>query len=165
MRQSNDDHVQRWCEVSDPRVTRVGRVLRRLHVDELPQLYNVLRGEMSVVGPRPEQSDISERLEAQLAFYSRRHLIRPGLTGWAQVRCGYAGSERGSAWKLSHDLYYLKHQSLAYDVLILARTLAIVVSRRHTGQLRDAPFVTRPLESVDHERDSPAMVPSESVAL
>jgi exopolysaccharide biosynthesis polyprenyl glycosylphosphotransferase len=165
MRQSNDDHVQRWCEVSDPRVTRVGRVLRRLHVDELPQLYNVLRGEMSVVGPRPEQPDISERLEVQLAFYSRRHLIRPGLTGWAQVRCGYAGSERGSAWKLSHDLYYLKHQSLAYDVLILARTLAIVVSRRHTGQLRDAPFVTRPLESADHERDSPAMVPSESVAL
>lgn len=165
MRHSNDDHVQRWCALGDPRVTRVGRVLRSLHIDELPQLYNVLRGEMSVVGPRPEQPDISEQLEAELAFYSRRHLIRPGLTGWAQVRCGYAGSERGSAWKLSHDLYYLKHQSLAYDMLILVRTFAILVTRRRTDQLRDAPFVTRPLESVGQEREPSTVVVSESIAL
>ena len=81
-----------WAEESDPRATPVGRVLRRTHLDELPQLWNVLRGEMSFVGPRPEQLEFVERLEAALPFYRRRHLIRPGLTGWAQVRCGYAGS-------------------------------------------------------------------------
>jgi exopolysaccharide biosynthesis polyprenyl glycosylphosphotransferase len=151
MRHGDEDHAQVWCAVGDPRVTRVGRVLRNLHIDELPQLYNVLRGDMSMVGPRPEQPDIAARLEAQLPFYSRRHLIRPGLTGWAQVRCGYAGSERGSAWKLSHDLYYLKHQSLAYDITILLRTLAILTPRRRTGPLRDAPFVTRTLEPAGQE--------------
>jgi len=117
------DDEQVWASVEDPRVTRVGRVLRRLHIDELPQLYNVLRGEMSIVGPRPEQPDIVTRLEAGIAFYSRRHLIKPGLAGWAQLRCGYARTDRGSAWKLCHDLYYLKHQSLWFDVRILVRTL------------------------------------------
>jgi lipopolysaccharide/colanic/teichoic acid biosynthesis glycosyltransferase len=151
MRHGDEDHAQVWCADGDPRVTRVGRVLRNLHIDELPQLYNVLRGDMSIVGPRPEQPQISARLEAQLPFYSRRHLIRPGLTGWAQVRCGYAGSERGSAWKLSHDLYYLKHQSLAYDISILLRTLAILTPHRRTSPLRDAPFVTRSLETAGQE--------------
>jgi exopolysaccharide biosynthesis polyprenyl glycosylphosphotransferase len=122
MRERETDDAQVWASVEDPRVTRVGRVLRRLHVDELPQLYNVLRGEMSIVGPRPEQPDIVSRLEAEIAFYSRRHLIKPGLAGWAQLRCGYARTERGSAWKLCHDLYYLKHQSLWFDVKILVRT-------------------------------------------
>jgi exopolysaccharide biosynthesis polyprenyl glycosylphosphotransferase len=123
MRERAADDAQVWCSVADPRVTRVGRVLRRLHIDELPQLYNVLRGEMSIVGPRPEQPDIVSRLESEIAFYSRRHLIKPGLAGWAQLRCGYARTERGSAWKLCHDLYYLKHQSLWFDVKILVRTL------------------------------------------
>jgi exopolysaccharide biosynthesis polyprenyl glycosylphosphotransferase len=151
MRPCPEDHAQVWCAVGDPRVTRAGRLLRSLHIDELPQLYNVLRGDMSMVGPRPEQPDISARLEAQLPFYSRRQLIRPGLTGWAQVRCGYAGSERGSAWKLSHDLYYLKHQTLAYDISILMRTLAILAPRRRPGPLRDAPFVTRSMENAGQE--------------
>jgi exopolysaccharide biosynthesis polyprenyl glycosylphosphotransferase len=123
MREREADDVQVWCSVADPRVTPVGRVLRRLHLDELPQLYNVLRGEMSIVGPRPEQPDIVSRLEEGIAFYSRRHLIKPGLAGWAQLRCGYARTDRGSAWKLCHDLYYLKHQSLWFDVRILVRTL------------------------------------------
>ena len=122
MRERAADDAQVWASVEDPRVTRVGRVLRRLHIDELPQLYNVLRGEMSIVGPRPEQPDIVSRLESGIAFYSRRHLIKPGLAGWAQLRCGYARTERGSAWKLCHDLYYLKHQSLWFDVTILIRT-------------------------------------------
>jgi exopolysaccharide biosynthesis polyprenyl glycosylphosphotransferase len=121
-----EDDAQRWCSVDDPRVTRVGRALRALHIDELPQLYNVLRGEMSIVGPRPEQPDIVARLEEGIAFYSRRHLIKPGLAGWAQLRCGYARTERGSAWKLCHDLYYLKHQSLRFDIAILARTLLML---------------------------------------
>ena len=122
MRERPDNDADRWCAVDDPRVTRVGRVLRSLHLDELPQLYNVLRSEMSIVGPRPEQPEIVSRLEAGITFYSRRHLIKPGLAGWAQLRCGYARSERGSAWKLCHDLYYLKHQSLRFDMVILMRT-------------------------------------------
>lgn len=127
-----DEDAQTWCSVEDPRVTRVGRVLRRMHIDELPQLYNVLRGEMSVVGPRPEQPDIVSRLEAGIAFYSRRHLIKPGLAGWAQLKCGYARSERGSAWKLCHDLYYLKHQSLRFDMVILIRTFLTLASQAAT---------------------------------
>jgi lipopolysaccharide/colanic/teichoic acid biosynthesis glycosyltransferase len=111
-----------WTQEGDPRITRIGRLLRRTHVDELPQLWNVLRGEMSLVGPRPEQVGFVVRLEAMLPFYQRRHLIRPGITGWAQVRCGYAGSEAGSAWKLCNDLYYVKHRSLGLDVLVLIET-------------------------------------------
>jgi exopolysaccharide biosynthesis polyprenyl glycosylphosphotransferase len=118
-----------WAEENDPRATRIGRVLRRWHVDELPQLWNVLRGEMSFVGPRPEQLEFVERLERALPFYRRRHLTRPGLTGWAQVRCGYAGSEIGAAWKLCNDLYYVKYRSLTLDLLVLAETVGLLVFR------------------------------------
>jgi len=116
-----------WAQVGDPRVTRIGRVLRRTHVDELPQIWNVLRGDMSFVGPRPEQVGFVAQLEAALPFYQRRHLIRPGITGWAQVRCGYAGSEAGSAWKLCNDLYYVKHRSLGLDVLVLMETVGALL--------------------------------------
>jgi len=116
-----------WAQVGDPRVTRIGRVLRRTHVDELPQIWNVLRGDMSFVGPRPEQVGFVLLLEAALPFYQRRHLIRPGITGWAQVRCGYAGSEAGSAWKLCNDLYYVKHRSLGLDVLVLFETVGALL--------------------------------------
>lgn len=116
-----------WASHDDPRVTSVGRLLRRTHLDELPQLVNVLRGEMSLVGPRPEQREFVERLEHELEFYQRRHLIKPGITGWAQVRCGYARSDVGSAWKLCHDLYYLKHRSMRLDLMIMAETLRAVV--------------------------------------
>ncbi len=137
------DAGARWCSVDDPRITRVGNVLRRLHVDELPQLLNVLKGEMSIVGPRPEQPEIVTQLESALAYYSRRHLIKPGIAGWAQVRCGYARSERGSAWKLCHDLYYVKHQSLMLDVRILLQTLLTLASQAAWREDRDAPFVIK----------------------
>lgn len=130
MRATPVPEVQQWCSADDPRVTRVGHVLRRLHLDELPQLYNILRGEMSLVGPRPEQPELVTRLESRLEFYSRRHLIKPGLTGWAQIRCGYARSESGSARKLCHDLYYLKHRSFGLDLAILARTFVTLASTR-----------------------------------
>jgi len=112
-----------WSSESDPRVTRVGRVLRGLHLDELPQLWNVLRGDMTFVGPRPEQPEIVAELERRFAYYEPRHLVTPGITGWAQVRCGYAGTERGSAFKLCHDLYYLKRRSRFFDALICIETL------------------------------------------
>jgi exopolysaccharide biosynthesis polyprenyl glycosylphosphotransferase len=124
-----------WAREDDPRTTVIGRTLRPMHLDELPQLFNVLRGEMSFVGPRPEQPEFVELLERLLPFYQRRHLIRPGLTGWAQVRCGYAGSERGAAWKLCNDLYYVKHRSLGLDLLLIAETagLLLMSGTRRTG--------------------------------
>jgi exopolysaccharide biosynthesis polyprenyl glycosylphosphotransferase len=122
--------VVKWTSTDDERVTPVGRVMRRTHVDELPQMFNILRGEMSVVGPRPEQPHFVEWLERSVPHYNRRHMIKPGLTGWAQVRCGYAGSDAGSAWKLCHDLYYLKHRSLALDLAILAETTRMLVADR-----------------------------------
>jgi exopolysaccharide biosynthesis polyprenyl glycosylphosphotransferase len=125
-----------WAREGDPRTTAIGRILRRTHLDELPQLFNVLRGEMSIVGPRPEQPEFVELLERLLPFYQRRHLIRPGLTGWAQVRCGYAGSERDAAWKLCNDLYYVKHRSMGLDLLLLAETagLLLLASTDRTGK-------------------------------
>ncbi|MGH2960821.1 MAG: exopolysaccharide biosynthesis polyprenyl glycosylphosphotransferase, partial [Solirubrobacterales bacterium] len=123
---SEADGVPRWSSEDDGRVTTVGRFLRRIHVDELPQLWNVLRGEMAIVGPRPERPELVSRLERQLPHYERRHLVKPGITGWAQVRCGYAGSEVGTQWKLSHDLYYLKHRSLAAELMLIAETVVTV---------------------------------------
>jgi exopolysaccharide biosynthesis polyprenyl glycosylphosphotransferase len=120
----------RWCEESDPRVTPIGAVLRRTHLDELPQLLNVLRGEMSLVGPRPERQAFVTALERRFRYYSRRHLVKPGITGWAQVRCGYGGGEIGAAWKLCHDLYYLKRRSLAFDLAILVETVRLLVLRQ-----------------------------------
>lgn len=113
----------RWTAQHDPRVTGVGRILRTSHVDELPQLLNVLRGEMSVVGPRPEQPALADRLEAVVPYYRPRHLVKPGIAGWAQARCGYAGSDDGSTWKICHDLYYLRYRSWRFDIAILAETL------------------------------------------
>jgi exopolysaccharide biosynthesis polyprenyl glycosylphosphotransferase len=121
------DDLARWTADNDPRVTRLGAMLRRTHLDELPQLWNIARGEMSFVGPRPEQPSFVAHLECVLPFYQRRHVVRPGLTGWAQVRCGYAGSEVGSAWKLCNDLYYYEHRSLAVDLLVIAETAAQII--------------------------------------
>ncbi len=106
----------------DPRVTRVGRFLRKTRLDELPQLINVLRGEMSLVGPRPERPEHIERLVRKIPFYRTRLVIRPGLTGWAQVRYGYGADDEDALIKLQYDLYYIRHQSLALDVNIMVRT-------------------------------------------
>jgi exopolysaccharide biosynthesis polyprenyl glycosylphosphotransferase len=130
-----------WSWRGNPRVTRVGHVLRRTHIDELPQLFNVMRGEMSLVGPRPEQPHFVAQLERTLPFYSRRHTLKPGLTGWAQVHCSYAGSEDGSLWKLSYDLYYLKHRSMWLDLRILWRTLRTPLVREQYRDTRIIPFV------------------------
>ena len=115
-----------WASDHEHRITQVGRVLRRYRLDELPQLWNVLRGELALVGPRPEQVPIVERLEQQIPFYGVRHSVRPGLTGWAQVTLGYSGSLEGTRAKLQRDLYYVKHRSLRLDLLILWLTLKAV---------------------------------------
>jgi lipopolysaccharide/colanic/teichoic acid biosynthesis glycosyltransferase len=115
-----------WTGTDDERITPVGRFLRRSHIDELPQIWLVLKGEMSLVGPRPEQPMLVTELETRFSYYDRRHLVKPGITGWAQVRCGYSGSHIGSAWKLCHDLYYLKRRSVLFDLLIMLETLSTV---------------------------------------
>ena len=131
-----------WAAADDPRVTSIGRFLRRTHLDEMPQLINVLKGEMSVVGPRPEQPEFVERLEAWVPYYTRRHLVKPGITGWAQVRCGYAGSDVGSAWKLCHDLSYLKHRSLGLDLVILGETIrTLVADRQYSVEPKNVSFI------------------------
>ncbi|HEX4883869.1 MAG TPA: TIGR03013 family XrtA/PEP-CTERM system glycosyltransferase [Casimicrobiaceae bacterium] len=117
----------RWAVARDPRVTRVGRVIRRLRIDELPQLFNVLRGEMSFVGPRPERPEFVELLTGQIPFYAVRHSVKPGLTGWAQVRYSYGASVEQSVRKLEYDLYYVKNHTLALDVLILLETVRVVL--------------------------------------
>ncbi|MGI8462512.1 MAG: exopolysaccharide biosynthesis polyprenyl glycosylphosphotransferase [Solirubrobacterales bacterium] len=127
------DGVEEWSHAGDSRVTRVGRVLRASHLDELPQLWNVIKGEMTLVGPRPERPGKVAELECRFRYYERRHLAKPGITGWAQVRCGYSGSELGTAWKLCHDLYYLKHRSLLGDVLLIIETLRTVGDGAQNG--------------------------------
>jgi exopolysaccharide biosynthesis polyprenyl glycosylphosphotransferase len=142
MRQGVSSAAAQWADADDPRVTRIGRFLRRTHLDELPQLLNVIRGEMSIVGPRPEQPEFVDRLERWVPFYTRRHLLKPGITGWAQVRCGYAGSDFGSAWKLCHDLYYLKHRSTALDLVILGETLrTLIADRQYSVEPANVSFI------------------------
>ena len=119
-----------YASASDPRVTRVGRILRRTRWDELPQFWNVLRGEMSVVGPRPERPEHVSLLEREVPFWNRRLLFKPGITGWAQIHVGYTDNVAGAASKLSYDLYYLKHRSLSFDVLILIATLRLLFTGR-----------------------------------
>jgi sugar transferase (PEP-CTERM system associated) len=114
----------------DPRVTPIGRALRRSRLDELPQLWNVLMGDMSFVGPRPERPEFVSDLTKSIAFYGQRHVVRPGLTGWAQVRYTYGASKEDALEKLQYDLFYIKHMSLALDLFIIFSTIKTVVLRR-----------------------------------
>ncbi|HKC89329.1 MAG TPA: exopolysaccharide biosynthesis polyprenyl glycosylphosphotransferase, partial [Blastocatellia bacterium] len=116
-----------WACENDPRVTRVGRVIRRLHIDETPQFFNILRGEMSLIGPRPERPEFVERLEDRIPYYSERHLVKPGLTGWAQVSYPYGVSFEDAREKLQYDLYYVKNQSPLLDAIILLETARVVL--------------------------------------
>ncbi len=116
-----------WTDDDDPRITGVGRWLRRTHLDELPQAWNILRGDLTLVGPRPEQPHYVEELAEKLPWYHVRHLVRPGLTGWAQVKYAYGATEQDALEKLQFELYYLRHQDLGLDLRILGRTLRHVV--------------------------------------
>ncbi len=131
MRQDAEaDGQAHWAMQEDPRATRVGRLMRKAHLDELPQFWNVLRGEMSLVGPRPERPELVAELEKQIPFYRARLLVKPGLTGWAQVNYGKGASVEGSAEKLEFDLYYIKHRSFVMDLWILLRTFGAVLGFR-----------------------------------
>ena len=157
MRTMRPDADTRWATAEDDRVTRVGRFMRKTHLDELPQIWNVLKGEMSVVGPRPEQPGFVDRLEHVVPFYQRRHLMKPGLTGWAQVRCGYAGSDIGSAWKVCHDLYYLKHRSLGLNLIILGETIrTLVADAQYTAEPASVDFILAPTPTVIEPAAAPA---------
>ena len=117
----------RWAEQGDGRVTRVGRLLRRTHIDELPQFWNVLRGDMSLVGPRPERPELVDEIKAVCPLYQKRFSVRPGLTGWAQIMAPYAASIAASKEKLKYDLYYIKNLSVFLDISILASTARTVI--------------------------------------
>ena len=120
----------KWATKNDPRVTSVGMFLRKTRIDEIPQLWNVLRGDMGFVGPRPERPEFVTWLTEELPFYYLRTLIRPGLTGWAQVRYGYGASLAETKEKLEYDLYYIKHMSLGLDLLIMFETIKTILRRR-----------------------------------
>jgi len=127
MRQDAEKHGPRCAEMNDPRVSRVGRWLRKARIDELPQLINVLKGEMSLVGPRPERPVFVETLRTQIPYYDIRHTVRPGITGWAQVKFRYGASQEDSHMKLQYDLFYVKNLSFHFDLTILIRTIRVIL--------------------------------------
>lgn len=127
MRVDAEKDGARWATVNDPRVTRLGRLLRVSRIDELPQLWNVIKGEMSVVGPRPERPEFVDQLCRRIPFYDQRHLLPPGLTGWAQIRYRYGASEEDAQRKLAYDLYYVRNMSLMLDLEILLRTVPLLM--------------------------------------
>ena len=116
-----------WCRANDARVTPLGKILRRFHLDEFPQLLNVVKGEMSLVGPRPERPELVERLSELIPFYDLRHLVSPGLTGCAQINYPYGASVRDAKVKLQYDLYYIKFLSLFLDLQIILRTFSAML--------------------------------------
>lgn len=122
------DAPAQFAAKQDPRVTRVGRIIRKYRLDEIPQLWNVLIGDMSLIGPRPEQVPMVEQFSQSIPYYPYRHLVRPGLSGWAQVQQGYVGTHAETVTKLSYDLYYVKHCSFALDLLIAIKTLRTLLT-------------------------------------
>ncbi len=122
------DGVPRWANANDSRITRIGQFIRRVRIDELPQIFNVLKGDMSFVGPRPERPYFVEQLEEKIPFYSARHSIKPGITGWAQVSYRYGNSVDDALHKLQFDLYYVKNHTIFLDLLILLKTVKVVLS-------------------------------------
>jgi sugar transferase (PEP-CTERM system associated) len=122
------DGVARWAEKNDMRITRVGKFIRKVRLDELPQIFNILKGDMSFVGPRPERPEFVGRLEKDHPYYRERHRVKPGLTGWAQVRYQYGDSLEDAYEKLEYDLYYVKNYSIFLDLLIIVQTIRVVLA-------------------------------------
>lgn len=125
---AEEDGNPRWAQAADDRVTRVGRVIRRVRIDELPQLFNVLKGEMSMVGPRPERPFFVDALTKDIPYYAIRHSVKPGVSGWAQVRYEYGSTVEDAKQKLQYDLYYVKNHTLFLDLLIMFETVSVVLT-------------------------------------
>ncbi|MBT8137545.1 MAG: TIGR03013 family PEP-CTERM/XrtA system glycosyltransferase [Gammaproteobacteria bacterium] len=123
------DGVAKWAEANDRRITRVGRTIRKFRFDELPQIINVLRGDMSFVGPRPERPDFVDQLSQRIPYYRERHCVKPGITGWAQLKYEYGASQQDALEKLQYDLYYVKNRTLLLDMMILLQTAEVVLWR------------------------------------
>jgi exopolysaccharide biosynthesis polyprenyl glycosylphosphotransferase len=117
----------RYAAADDPRITPVGRILRKFRVDELPQLWNVLTGEMSFIGPRPERPEFIRQLQQDIPYYNLRHVVKPGITGWAQVMHGYGDSSDDAVEKLQYDLFYIKNYSLLLDISIIVRSIKVIL--------------------------------------
>jgi sugar transferase (PEP-CTERM system associated) len=127
---AESDGVARWAQAGDDRTTRVGRFIRLTRLDELPQLFNIVKGEMSFVGPRPERPQFVDMLDQEIRYYSVRHSVKPGLTGWAQLRYPYGASVSDAEEKLKFDLFYVKNHGLVFDLMILLQTVEVVVFQR-----------------------------------
>jgi lipopolysaccharide/colanic/teichoic acid biosynthesis glycosyltransferase len=121
-----------WAVDNDPRITRCGRFIRKSRLDELPQLFNILAGDMSLVGPRPERRVFVDSLKQQIPYYEQRHIVKPGLTGWAQINYPYGNTVEDALQKLQYDLFYIKNQSLLFDLSILFNTVKTVVMGKGT---------------------------------
>ncbi len=130
MRDGAEDGTPMWAREKDDRVTRVGAILRKLRLDELPQLVNVLKGEMSFVGPRPERPYFVSKLRGKIPYYGLRHVVKPGITGWAQIKYPYAASIKDATEKLQYDLFYIKNLSIIFDIAIVLATIKIVLFGR-----------------------------------
>ena len=122
----------KFADKDDPRITHMGRILRRLHLDELPQIWNILKGEMSFIGPRPEQAKFVEEFEKEIPYYNLRHLVKPGITGWAQIHYGYAAGLEETLEKLEYDLYYIKNISVWLDLVIILKTIPVLLGRQRS---------------------------------
>ncbi len=127
MYKNSEINGPQWAQKNDPRVTRNGRVMRKLRIDEIPQLVNILRGEMSFIGPRPERPEFIEKLEKKIPYYNERLMVKPGLTGWAQINFPYGASEEDALEKLQYDLYYIKNRSFILDISIVLKTIKTVL--------------------------------------
>lgn len=127
MELNSEPNGAQWAQKNDARVTRFGKFLRRSRLDEFPQFYNILKGEMSFIGPRPERPVFVKELSESIPFYDTRHFIKPGLTGWAQVMTDYADSHADSLEKLQYDLYYIKYRNIFMDITILTKTLSTII--------------------------------------
>ena len=127
-RDAEGDGKPRWATANDDRTTRVGRIIRKLRIDELPQLFSVLNGDMSLVGPRPERPYFVDQLTRDIPFYAVRHSVKPGVTGWAQVSYPYGASVDDSMQKLQYDLYYVKNHTLFLDIVVLFETVGVVLT-------------------------------------
>lgn len=127
MRNDAEKDGAKWATLNDPRVTKFGNFMRKTRIDELPQLWNVIKGDMSFIGPRPERMVFIKELEKIIPYYNLRHLVKPGLTGWAQVMYPYGASIDDAKHKLEYDLYYVKNQNIHLDMVIMFRTLKTVL--------------------------------------